>query len=98
MTDYLDRLNARIANLFGTARLFVIQANGGATTVETARSRAVATVNSGPAGGVVAAAWYAQRHARERVVSVDMGGTSFDIGLIEHGVPQVTTDGSFQGL
>ena len=42
MTDYLDRLTARIANLFGDARLFVIQANGGATTVETARSCAVA--------------------------------------------------------
>ena len=98
MTDYLDRLNARIANLFGDARLFVIQANGGATTVETARSCAVATVNSGPAGGVVAAAWYGRRHQRERIVSVDMGGTSFDIGLIEHGMSQVTTEGSFQGL
>jgi N-methylhydantoinase A len=98
MTDYLDRLNARIANLFGDARLFVIQANGGATTVEAARSSAVATVNSGPAGGVVAAAWYGRRHQRERIVSVDMGGTSFDIGLIEHGISQVTTEGSFQGL
>ena len=98
MTDYLDRLNARIANLFGDARLFVIQANGGATTVEAARSSAVATVNSGPAGGVVAAAWYGRRHQRERIVSVDMGGTSFDIGLIEHGMSQVTTEGSFQGL
>jgi len=98
MVDYLDRLNARIANLFGDARLFVIQANGGATTVATARSSAVATVNSGPAGGVVAAAWYGRRHQRERIVSVDMGGTSFDIGLIEHGISQVTTEGSFQGL
>jgi N-methylhydantoinase A len=98
MRDYLDRLQARIGQLFGDARLFVIQANGGATTVEAARSRAVATVNSGPAGGVVAAAWYGRRHKRERIVSVDMGGTSFDIGLIEHGMSQVTTDGSFQGL
>jgi N-methylhydantoinase A len=98
MSDYLDRLDARIEKLLAGSRLFVIQANGGATTVETARSRAVATVNSGPAGGVVAAAWYGQRHRRERIVSVDMGGTSFDIGLIEHGISQVTTEGSFQGL
>ncbi len=55
-------------------------------------------MNSGPAGGVVAAAWYGRPHGRERIVSVDMGGTSFDIGLIEHGTCQVTTEGSFQGL
>jgi N-methylhydantoinase A len=98
MSEYLDRLNERIVKLFGDARLFVIQANGGATTVEAARSRAVATVNSGPAGGVVAAAWYGRQHGREHIVSVDMGGTSFDIGLVEHGVSQVTTEGNFQGL
>lgn len=98
MRHYLDRLRERIDNICGDARLFVIQANGGATTVEAARSRAVATVNSGPAGGVVAAAWYGRQHGRNHIVSVDMGGTSFDIGLVEHGASQVTTEGNFQGL
>jgi N-methylhydantoinase A len=98
MTSYLDRLNERIDDILNEARLFVIQANGGATTVENARTRAVATVNSGPAGGVVAAAWYGCEHGRDRIVSVDMGGTSFDIGLVENGASQVTTEGNFQGL
>jgi N-methylhydantoinase A len=98
MSAYLDRLKARIDDLLDGAKLFIIQANGGATTVENARSRAVATVNSGPAGGVVAAAWYGREHGRNRIVSVDMGGTSFDIGLVENGTSQVTTEGNFQGL
>jgi N-methylhydantoinase A len=98
MGDYLDRLKHRFAKELGSATIFVMQANGGATTVDSARTRAVATVNSGPAGGVVAAAWYGRQHGRERIVSADMGGTSFDIGLIEHGTSQVTTEGSFQGL
>jgi N-methylhydantoinase A len=98
MNAYLDRLKPRLDEVLGDAKLFIIQANGGATTVENARRRAVATVNSGPAGGVVAAAWYGRAHACNRIVSVDMGGTSFDIGLIEHGASQVTTEGSFQGL
>ncbi len=98
MNSYLDRLKPRIDKVLGDAKLFVIQANGGATTVENARQRAVATVNSGPAGGVVAAAWYGREHGRDRIVSVDMGGTSFDIGLVEHGASQVTTEGNFQGL
>jgi N-methylhydantoinase A len=98
MNAYLDRLKPRIDEVLSGAKLFIIQANGGATTIENARRRAVATVNSGPAGGVVAAAWYGREHARDGIVSVDMGGTSFDIGLVENGASQVTTEGSFQGL
>ncbi|MFL6796200.1 MAG: hydantoinase/oxoprolinase family protein [Xanthobacteraceae bacterium] len=98
MNSYFDRLKPRIDGLLGSPRLFIIQANGGAITVENAKQRAVATVNSGPAGGVVAAAWYGREHGRDRIVSVDMGGTSFDIGLVENGISQVTTEGNFQGL
>ncbi len=98
MTSYLDRLKKRVDDVARTTRVFIIQANGGATTIGHARERAVATVNSGPAGGVVAAAWYGREHGRDRIVSVDMGGTSFDIGLVENGASQVTTEGSFQGL
>jgi N-methylhydantoinase A len=85
MNAYLNRLKPRIDDVLSSAKVFIIQANGGATTIENARRRAVATVNSGPAGGVVAAAWYGREHARDRIVSVDMGGTSFDIGLVENG-------------
>jgi N-methylhydantoinase A len=98
MSSYLDRLRTRVDGVLDRPRLFIIQANGGATTLDNARQRAVATVNSGPAGGVVAAAWYGREHGRDRIVSVDMGGTSFDIGLVESGASQVTTEGSFQGL
>jgi len=98
MTSYFDRLKKRINEVSPSAKVFIIQANGGATTIDNARDRAVATVNSGPAGGVVAAAWYGRVHSRHRIVSVDMGGTSFDIGLVENGASQVTTEGSFQGL
>ena len=98
MGAYLDSLESRIADEIGTVPLYVIQANGGSTSVDNARIRAVTTVNSGPAGGVVAAAFYGRRHQRDKIVSVDMGGTSFDIGLIEDGVSKVTTEGAFQGL
>lgn len=98
MDSYLGNLEARIGEAADGARLSVIQANGGSTSVEQARRKAVTTVNSGPCGGVVAAALYGRRHGRSRMVSVDMGGTSFDIGLIEEGRSRVTTEGDFQGL
>lgn len=98
MNHYLGNLEVRLAEDIGDARLSIIQANGGSTSVEHARRKAVTTVNSGPCGGVVAAAAYGRRHGRDRIVSVDMGGTSFDIGLIEDGRSRVTTEGDFQGL
>ncbi|TAK47281.1 MAG: hydantoinase/oxoprolinase family protein [Xanthobacteraceae bacterium] len=98
MNAYLDKLQPRLRDYLGPIRLSIIQANGGSTTVDLARSNAVTTVNSGPAGGVVAAAFYGRNNDRDRIVSVDMGGTSFDIGLIENGISKVTTEGAFQGL
>lgn len=98
MSAYLDSLQGRLRESLGNLRLSVIQANGGSTSVTAARRRAVTTVNSGPAGGVVAAAFYGRRNGRDRLVSVDMGGTSFDIGLVEDGACAVTTEGSFQEL
>jgi len=98
MQRYLASLEDRLASELGSARLSIIQANGGSTSVAHANERAVTTVNSGPAGGVVAAAFYGRRHGHDRIVSVDMGGTSFDIGLIEDGVSRVTTEGQFQDL
>jgi N-methylhydantoinase A len=98
MKTYLSDLKSRLQSELGSVRLFVIQANGGSASVDSVLDKAVTTVNSGPAGGVVAAAFYGGLHNRERLVSVDMGGTSFDIGLIEDGISKITTEGSFQGL
>lgn len=99
MDAYLDSLARQVKVVLGAeAKLSVIRANGGSTAIAQARSQPVTTVNSGPAGGVVAAAFYGRRHSRDRLVSVDMGGTSFDIGLVEDGATRVTTEGSFQDL
>ncbi len=98
MTGYLQSLEQMVKAAAPGSGLSIIQANGGSTSVHNAGQKPVSTVNSGPCGGVVAAAWYGRRHDRKRVVSVDMGGTSFDIGLIEDGRSRVTTEGHFQDL
>ena len=98
MATYLDSLRKRVDEFLGPVRISVIQANGGSTSIDAARKKAVTTVNSGPAGGVVAAAFYGRLHGRNRIVSVDMGGTSFDIGLVEDGTCNITTEGAFQDL
>ena len=57
-----------------------------------AARRAVATIGSGPTGGVSAAAEAAGRAGIGDVVSVDMGGTSYDVCLIRDGRPEIKMD------
>lgn len=95
---YITNLVGLLEERYGPLDIRIIQANGGVMTADSAKTRAVNTVNSGPAGGVVAASFLGQLHGEGKLVSVDMGGTSFDIGLVEGGIPKVTTEGNFQRL
>lgn len=94
---YLAQLLERLAAKYGEVDLRIMQANGGTITAEAARTAAVKTVNSGPAGGVMAGAWIGRLTGDRKLITVDMGGTSFDIGVIEGGIPTVTSDGKFAG-
>ena len=66
----------------------VMQSSGGLTSIEHARQRAVNLITSGPAGGVIAARSLAARLGHDNVITTDVGGTSFDVGLIVGGQPQ----------
>lgn len=78
-------------------RLYVMQSNGGISTAARAAEQPVRTILSGPAGGVVASAWLAQRIGLKRAISFDMGGTSTDVCLLD-GPPRTTNETSLAGL
>jgi len=93
------RLKARAAasGLAGYGRLQIMQSNGGVISVETARREAVRTVLSGPAGGVMGAWRIGARAGFEHLITVDMGGTSTDVALIER-EPVTSSEGSISEL
>jgi N-methylhydantoinase A len=95
---YLDNLEGQLRERYGQADLRIMQASGGSMMAEDARGRAVNIVNSGPAGGAQAAAYVGQLTGDEQVIGVDMGGTSFDIGLIVGGEPRVAPESQFEGF
>jgi N-methylhydantoinase A len=64
---------------------------------ETAARFACRTLLSGPAGGPVAAIFYGGRAAREDLITMDMGGTSFDVSFIKGGEVSFTTAGEVGG-
>ncbi|HEX5366247.1 MAG TPA: hydantoinase/oxoprolinase family protein [Acidimicrobiales bacterium] len=89
---YLRRLTARLADLGYAHDLLVATSAGGVATAAAAAQRAVATIGSGPTGGVTAAARAARAAELGDVVSVDMGGTSYDVCLVRGGRPEVKLD------
>jgi len=89
---YLGRLTARLAEAGYQHELLVATSSGGVATAEAAARRAVATIGSGPTGGVTAAAKVAGAADLGDVVSVDMGGTSYDVCLIRDGRPEIKMD------
>ena len=63
----------------------IMQSHGGLAPVAEIDRKAAATVMSGPVGGVVACAYFGQREQQDNIVATDMGGTSFEVGLILKG-------------
>jgi N-methylhydantoinase A len=86
---YLNRLAERLSEAGFSGRLLVMQANGGVADIEQARSAPIRLLGSGPAGGIAGVAVLAERAGHENVIATDMGGTSFEVGLLVGGRPIV---------
>ncbi|GAA3561439.1 hydantoinase/oxoprolinase family protein [Amycolatopsis ultiminotia] len=67
--------------------LLVMQSNGGVLPAAAAAATSLGTIDSGPSGGLTGVSSLARAYGHDRVVATDMGGTSFDIGLVVDGQP-----------
>jgi N-methylhydantoinase A len=92
MAGYLERLQRALRDLGVDAPLHIMESSGGVMTADVAARRAVATIESGGAAGVVAAAAIARRDGLARVLSFDMGGTTAKAGVVHDGQPRLTRD------
>ena len=94
MANYLSRLENRLKEMgVKTPKLYIMQSNGGVSTFEGSTRKPVATVLSGPAGGVIASMGTCERIGVNNIITFDMGGTSCDVALIHQGNPVITTQG-----
>lgn len=76
--------------------LFIGHNNGAAARV--AKTRAINTYNSGPTAGLLGARAVGQLYGFQSVISTDMGGTSFDIGVVREGRADLTLDPDVEGF
>jgi N-methylhydantoinase A len=91
LARYLARLADALRNAGYGGQLVIMQATGGVMTSDYVASRAVTLLGSGPAAGVLGAARAAEAAGVGDFVSVDMGGTSYDVGLVRDGHPEIAT-------
>lgn len=92
MARYLARLRDGLAGLGIRGPLQIMESSGGVMSAAVAAERAVATLESGGAAGVMAAARFAAHANAPRVISFDMGGTTAKAGVVHDGKPRVVRE------
>lgn len=91
LRGYIDRLLAGLGETGFRGRFLTMQSNGGVMPPEAVKASAASTLLSGPASAPVAGLFFAKPYAIPNLITVDMGGTSFDVCLIRDGRPAITS-------
>lgn len=91
VSGYLEALEARLAGRGVPARAMLTKSNGGLMNAAEGRRDCVSMLLSGTASGVIGAAWLARQAGENRVLTLDIGGTSADFALIIDGEAQFGT-------
>ncbi len=91
LTSYLNRLQHSLEERGLGSPLYVMQSMGGAMRATESERRSVNTLSSGPAGGVVASRFLGDLLEQKNIICADVGGTSFDVGLVVDGEPIITS-------
>jgi N-methylhydantoinase A len=92
VSGYLQNLESRLREEGLGQPMLVMQASGGLTSVSDAARRPIVTLDSGPTAGVLGCQHLGRLYGESNVICTDVGGTSFDVGLILHGEVPLAVD------
>ncbi len=95
---YLDRLEKRLGEGGFSPLVFLVQSNGGVCSLRMAAEQPARLLLSGPSGGALAAGRISELLTRPNLVAVDMGGTSYDVSVVQGGRVSVITQGEIDRL
>ncbi|MHB8589841.1 MAG: hydantoinase/oxoprolinase family protein [Candidatus Dormibacteraceae bacterium] len=98
MKQYLTDLHDRLKERGLKVPLYITQSNGGVMSSEVAGDRSIATLFSGPVGGVVGGRAAGALIGERNLISIDVGGTSFDVSLVKDGETALQPEYELQGL
>ena len=85
--SYMDRVGRRVGGAGLATPVQVMQCGGGVVPASEAARKPLLTLDSGPVAGVLASQFLGEVLGQKNVIATDMGGTSFDVGLVHDGAP-----------
>jgi N-methylhydantoinase A len=85
---YVSNLRAKLADAGMDGKLSLLRSDGGLMSAQKAEEQPVSILMSGPAGGVTGALWVARNAGLKNILTLDVGGTSTDVALIENLEPR----------
>ena len=91
-SGYIARVEERAKQLGYQYPLLIMQASGGVATAREAAQKPLFTIGSGPVGGVIGSKFLADTLGHPNVIASDVGGTSFDVGIISNGQPLTSSE------
>jgi len=89
---YINQLEEDLENLGLKTQLYVMQSNGGLAKSNVVSRKPATIVESGPAAGVIAAAWLGEQTGVKNIISFDMGGTTAKAGTVRGKIPEVVPE------
>jgi N-methylhydantoinase A len=98
VTTYLRNLSGSLDRQRVRGGLHILRSDGGLSGAVQAGRFPVNLLMSGPAGGVSGALWISRQSGYDNLLTLDMGGTSTDVALIEGGKPKVRRETSVGDL
>jgi N-methylhydantoinase A len=90
--DYVADVAGGLEPIGVTANFLMMKSNGGLVDHRAAAKKPIDLLVSGPVGGVLSALYFGRLVGRKNLISMDMGGTSFDVSLIADGEASRTTE------
>ncbi len=89
VSRYVANLKSKIEHIAQDVKLHILRSDGGLAGAKAAEQYPVNLLMSGPAGGVTGALWVAAQAGFPNLLTVDVGGTSTDVALIQNGEPRL---------
>jgi N-methylhydantoinase A len=91
---YVRNIEEKLRQIGYAGTVNLLRSDGGLMSAAKAQNAPVNLLMSGPAGGVTGALWVAKHAGFKNILTLDVGGTSTDVALIENGEPRLTRDTS----
>jgi N-methylhydantoinase A len=88
VSRYVKNLRDKLRGMEMNGRIALLRSDGGLMSSEKSEEHPVSLLMSGPAGGVTGALWVAKNSGLKNILTLDVGGTSTDVALIENGEPR----------